>query len=210
MPEPHPYQEVYLPFPATELCLPTPPIPWSQHTCQYLSMEYLVDQKLENVSSSPETDSPISNAYPESTIVILLDWPSQQLIPEPSHVPSPQLIPFNAYPAVPSHCPPLEVDIPEDPPSPASSLGKCSTSPSSVISQPQYACIWNPKGLIYKHLPTYDGMHTIAVPHRRSPSESTLGSPKTSPNTFPSISEPAINASILNPNSTSPIGYMSP
>ena len=187
-----------------------PPIPWSQHTCQYLSMEHLVDQKLENVSSdSSDSDSPMSDLYPEeSPIVILPDWPSQQLIPEPSHVPSPQPMCFDAYPIAPSYHPPLEVDIPEDPPSPASSLGKCSASPSSMVSQLQYTHIWNPEGLIHKHLPTYNGMHTIAVPYARSPSRSAMGSPKTSPNTSPSISEPAISASIPIPDSTFPIGYM--
>ena len=208
MPEPRPYQEAYLPFPATEPRPPTPPIPWSQHACQYSSMEYLVDQKLENVSSSPETDSPMSDAYPESTITIPPDWPHQQSIPEPSHVPSPQPMPLDAYPAVPSHHPPLEVNIPEDPPSPASSLGKRSTSPSSIISQPHYMRIWNSEGLIHKHLPTYNGAHTIAVPHRRSPPESTSGSPEPSPDTSPSISEPAINASIPNLALTSILDYI--
>ena len=173
-------------------------------------MEYLVDQKLENVSSSPETDSPMSDAYPESTITILPDWPYQQLIPEPSYVPSPQPMSLDAYPATPSHCPLLEVDIPEDPPSPASSLGKCSASPSSIVLQPYYMHIWNPEGLIHKHLPTYDGAHTIAVPHQRSPPESASESPESSPDASPSISEPTISASIPNPASTSPIGYMTP
>ena len=186
-----------------------PPIPWSQHARQYLSMEYLVDQKLENVSSSPETDSPMSDAHPESTIAIPLDWPYQQSIPEPSHMPSPQPMSFDAYPAVPSHCPPLEVNIPEDPPSPTSSLGKRSASPSSVVSQPHYMRIWNPEGLIHKHSPTYDGVHTIAVPHQRSPPESTSASPEASPDASPSISEPAINASIPNPASTSILDYIS-
>jgi len=144
-----------------------PPIPWSQHTCQYSSMEHLVDQKLGNVSNN--SNSPMSDRYPEeSTIVIPPDWPSQQLIPEPHHVPSPQPMRFDTYPSAPSQRPPLEVDIPEDPPSPASSLGKRSTSPSSIVSQPQYAHIWNPEGLIHKHSPTYDGMHTVTVPHARS------------------------------------------
>ena len=171
-------------------------------------MEYLVDQKLENVSSSPETDSPMSDDYPESAITIPPDWPYQQSIPEPSYMPLPQPMSFDAYPAVPSHHPLLEVDIPEDPPSPASSLGKHSAFPSNVILQPHYMHIWNPEGLIHKHSPTYDGVHTIAVPHRRSPPESTSGSPKSSPNASPSISEPAINASIPNPAPTSPLGYM--
>ena len=138
------------------------------------------------------------------------DWPSQQLIPEPSHMPSPQPMRFDTYPIAPSHCPPLEVNIPEDPLSPASLIGKRSASLSSMVSQPQYSCIWNPEGLIHKHLPTYDGMHTIAVPHRRSPPESTMGSPKTSPDAFPSLPDPAISASIPNPTLTSPIDYMSP
>jgi len=186
-----------------------PPIPWSQHTRQYSSMEHLVDQKLENTSS--DSNSPMSDPYPEeSTIVIPPEWPSQQSIPEPRYVPLPQLIHFDAYPSMPSQCPPLEIDIPEDPPSPASSLGKRSASPSSVVSQPRYACIWNPEGLVHKHSPSYDGAHTIAVPHARSPSRSAMGSPKTSPNTSPSISEPTISASIPNPDSTSPIGYLSP
>jgi len=210
MPEPHPYQEAHLPFLANEPHPPTPPIPWSQHTCQYSSIEYLADQKLDNVSSTPETDSPMSDAYPESTIVIPPDWPSQQLIPEPSHVPSPQPMSFDAYPVAPSQCPLLEVTIPKDPLSPASSLGKYSTSPSSVISQLQYSCIWNPKGLIHKPLPIYDSAHTIVVPHARSPSQSAMGSPETSPDASPSLSEPTISASILNPAPTSPIGYMSP
>ena len=209
MPKPRPYQEVYLPFPAPEPRSPTPPIPWSQHTRQYLSMEYLVDQKLENVSSSPETDSPMSDAYPESTIAIPLDWPCQQSIPEPSHVPSPQPMPFDAHPTVPSHRPPLEVNIPEDPPSPASSLGKRSASPSSVVSQPHYMRIWNPERLIHKHSPTYDGAHTIAVPHWRSPPESASASPEASPDASPSISEPTNNASIPNLTLTSILNYIS-
>jgi len=170
-------------------------------------MEHLVDQKLENISS--DSDSPMSDPE-ESTIVIPSDWPSQQSIPEPSHMPSPQPTHFDVYPIVPSQHPLLEVDIPEDPPSPASSLGKHSASPSSIVSQPQYACIWNPEGLIHKHSPSYDGTHTVAVPHARSPSRSAMGSPKTSPDASPSISEPAISASILNPDLTSPTGYMSP
>jgi len=85
-PEPLPYQEVHLPFPAVEPRLPMPPIPWSQHTCQYLSMEYLADQKLEN---SPEEDSPMSDDSPEWSIVIPANWPSQQSIPIPNHVPAP-------------------------------------------------------------------------------------------------------------------------
>jgi len=182
-----------------------PPIPWSQHTCQYSSMEHLVDQKLENVSD--DSDSPMSNPE-ESTIVIPADWPSQQSIPEPSHVPSPQPMHFDVHPIAPSHRPLLEVDIPEDPPSPASSLGKCSAPQSSVVLQPRYACMWNPEGLIHKHSPSYDSAHTIAVPHARSPSRSTMGSPETSPNASPSISEPAISASIPNPTSTPLIGYM--
>ena len=172
-------------------------------------MEHLVDQKLENASSN--SDSPMSDPYPEeSTIVIPPDWPSQQSIPEPHYVPSPQPMHFDMYPSAPSQRPPQEVNIPEDPLSPASSLGKCSASPSSMVSQPQYAHIWNPEGLIHKHSPTYDNTHTVAVPHARSPSRSAMGSPKTSPNASPSISEPAINASIPSPDSTSPIGYMSP
>ena len=152
----------------------------------------------------------MSDAYPESTIVIPPEWPYQQSILEPSHMPSPQPMSFNVYPTVPSHRPPLEVDIPEDPLSPTSSLGKCSASPSSVVLQPHYMCIWNPEGLIHKHSPTYDSAHTIAVPHRRSPPESASGSPKSSPNASPSISEPTINASIPNSTSTSHLGYMTP
>ena len=72
-PEPLPHQEVHLPFPAVEPCPPTPPIPWSQHTCQYLSMEYLADQKLEHM---PEENSPMSNDFPESSIIIPADWPN--------------------------------------------------------------------------------------------------------------------------------------
>jgi len=139
-------------------------------------MEHLVDQKMDNASSN--SNSPMSDPE-ESTIVIPPDWPSQQLIPEPSHVPSPQPMCFDAYPSTPSRYPPLEINIPEDPPSLTSSLGKRSASPSSVISQPQYARMWNPKGLIHKHLPSYDGAHTIAVPHARSPSRSAMGSPET-------------------------------
>jgi len=182
LPEPLPYQEVHLPFPAVEPCPPTPPIPWSQHTCQYSSMEYLADQKLEH---TPEEDSPMSDDFPKSSIVIpadwpnyqsipvpdhmpapqLLDfdipvnWPSQQSIPEPNHVPEPQPTSYDTYPTVPSHHPPLEVTIPEDPLSPASSLGKRSASPTSVVLQPQYTCIWNTEGLIHKHLPTYDSAY---------------------------------------------------
>ena len=152
----------------------------------------------------------MSDNFPESTITIPTDWPSQQSIPEPCHVPSPEPMSQDAYPTVPSHRPPLEVNIPEDPPSPASSLGKCSTSPTSIISQPQYTRIWNPEGLVHKHLPTYDSTHTIAVPHRRSLPKSALASPKASPDASPSIPEPAISASILNPTLTSPIGYLSP
>jgi len=196
-------------------------------------MEYLANQKLEHM---PEEDSPMSNDFPESSIVIPADWPNYQLIPVPDHMPAPQLLDFNipvdwpsqqsipepnhvqepqpishnAYPAVPSHCPLLEVTISEDPPSPASSLGKCSASPTSVVSQPQYARIWNAEGLIHKHSPIYDGTHTIAVPHRRSPPESALASPKASSDAPLPVPESAINASILNPASTSPIGYLSP
>jgi len=82
-------------------------------------MEYLADQKLENASQG---DSPMTDDFPESTIVIPADWPSQQSIPEPNHVSLPQPISLDAYPVIPSHCPPLEVNIPEDPPPPASSL----------------------------------------------------------------------------------------
>ena len=71
-------------------------------------MEHLVDQKLENASS--DSDSPMSSPE-ESTIVIPSDWPSQQLIPEPSHMLSPQPTRFDAYPSAPSQRPPLEVDI---------------------------------------------------------------------------------------------------
>jgi len=58
LPKPLPHQEAHLPFPAVEPCPPMPPIPWSQHTCQYLSMEYLANQKLEHM---PEEDSPMSD-----------------------------------------------------------------------------------------------------------------------------------------------------
>jgi len=196
-------------------------------------MEYLADQKLENML---EGNSPISDDFPESSIVIPADWPSHQSIPVPDHMPAPQLLDFDipvdwpsqqsipepdhmqepqpithdVYPVVPSCRPLLEVTIPEDPPSPASSLGKRSASPTSVVSQPQYAHLWNPEGLIHKHSPTYDSAHTIAVPHHRSPPESTSASPKASPDPSPSIPEPAISASIPNPTSTSPIGYLSP
>ena len=141
---------------------------------------------------------------------IPVDWPSQQSIPEPDHMQEPQPISHDTYPAVPSHRPPLEVTIPEDPPSPASLLGKRSILPTSVVSQPQYARLWNAEGLIHKHSPTYDGTHTIAVPHCRSPPESTLASPKASSDVPLPIPEPAISASIPNPTSTSPIGYLSP
>ena len=141
---------------------------------------------------------------------IPVDWPSQQSIPEPDHVQEPQPISHDVYPTVPSHRPLLEVTIPEDPLSPASSLGKRSASPTSIVSQPQYARIWNAEGLIHKHLPTYDSVHTIAVPHCRSPPESALASPKASPDVPSPTLEPAINASILNPALTSPIGYLSP
>jgi len=67
-------------------------------------MEYLANQKLEN---TPESDSPMSNDFPESSMVIPANWPSQQSIPVPDHVPVPQLIDFDAYPAVPSHRPPI-------------------------------------------------------------------------------------------------------
>jgi len=158
----------------------------------------------------PEEDSPMSDDFSKSSIVIPANWPSQQLIPEPDHVQEPQLTSHDAYPVVPSHRPPLEITIPKDPLSPASSLGKCSTLPTSVVSQPQYACLWNAEGLIHKHSPTYDGAHTIAVPHRRSPSESVSASPKTSSDAPLPIPESAISASIPNPASTSPIGYLSP
>ena len=141
---------------------------------------------------------------------IPVGWPSQQSIPAPDHLQELQPISHDAYPTVPSHRPPLEITIPEDPPSPASSLGKCSTSPTSVVSQPQYTCLWNAEGLIYKHSPTYDGAHTIAVPHRRSPPESASASPEASPYAHLPIPEPAINASIPNPALTSPLGYLSP
>ena len=232
-PKPLPHQEAHLPFPAVEPRPPMPPIPWSQHARQYLSMEYLADQKLEH---TPEGDSPMSDNFPESSIIIPADWPNYQSIPMPDHMPAPQLLDFNipvdwpsqhsipepdhvqepqprshdAYPVVPSHCPPLEVTIPEDPPSPASSLGKCSASLTSVVSQPQYACIWNAEGLIHKHSPTYDGAHTIAVLHRRSPPESALASPEASSDAPLPIPEPAISTSIPDPNLTSPIGYLSP
>jgi len=196
-------------------------------------MEYLADQKLEHM---PEEDSPMSDDFPKSSIIIptnwpnyqsnpvpdhvpvpqlldfdiSIDWPSQQSIPEPDHMQEPQPIPYDAYPAVPSHHPPLEVTIPEDPPSPASSLGKHSASPASVVLQPQYARIWNAEGMIHKHSPTYDGTHTIAVPHRRSPSESASASPEASSDVPSPIPEPAISASIPNPTSTSPVGYLSP
>jgi len=101
-------------------------------------MEYLANQKLEH---TPEENSPMSNDFPESSIVIPADWPSYQLIPVPNHVQEPQPISHDAYPAVPSHCPPLEVTIPEDPPPPASLLGKRSASLTSVILQLQYARI---------------------------------------------------------------------
>ena len=231
-PEPLPYPEAHLPFLAIEPHPPMPPIPWSQHTHQYSSMEYLADQKLEH---TPEEDSPMSditipadwplanwpnyqsipvpNHVPAPQLLdfdVPVDWPSQQSIPEPDHVAESQPISRDAYPAVPSHCPPLEIAIPEDPPSPASSLGKCSASPTSIVLQPQYARLWNAEGLVHKHSPTYDSAHTIAVPHRRSPPESTLASPEASPDPSPSIPEPTISASIPNPNLTSPIGYLSP
>jgi len=196
-------------------------------------MEYLTDQKLENTS---ESDSPMSDNVPESSMIIPanwpnyqsipvpdhvpapqlldfdipVDWPSQQSIPEPNHVQEPQPISHDAYPVVPSHRPPLEVTIPEDPPSLASSLGKRSALPTSIVSQPQYARLWNAEGLIHKHLPTYDSAHTIAVPHCRSPPESTSASPEAFPDAPSPIPESAISASIPNPASTSPIGYLSP
>ena len=196
-------------------------------------MEYLADQKLEHM---PEEDSPMSDDFPKSSINIPADWPSQWSIPVPNHVPAPQLLDFDipvdwpsqqsipepdhvqepqptshdTYPVVPSHRPPLEITIPEDPPSPASSLGKHSALPTSVVSQPQYARLWNAEGLIHKHLPTYDGAHTIAVPHRRSPPESVLASPEASSDATLPIPEPAISASIPNPAPTSPIGYLFP
>jgi len=140
---------------------------------------------------------------------IPVNWPSQQSIPEPDHMQEPQPISHDAYPTVPSHRPPLEIAIPEDPPSPTSLLGKHSALLTSVVSQPQYACLWNAEGLIHKHSPTYDGAHTIAVPHRRSPPESALASPEASSDVPSPIPEPA-NASILNPALTSPIGHLSP
>jgi len=196
-------------------------------------MEYLADQKLEH---TPEEDSPMSDDFPKSSIVIPADWPNYQSIPIPDHVPAPQLLDFDipvgwpsqqsipapdhlqelqpishdAYPTVPSHRPPLEITIPEDPPSLASSLGKRSALPTSIILQPQYARIWNAEGLIHKHSPMYEGAHTIAVLHRRSPSESALASPEASSDAPLPIPEPAINASIPHPASTSPIGYLSP
>jgi len=90
-PEPLPYQEVHLPFPAVEPCPPMPPIPWSQHACQYSSMEYLADQKLEHM---PEEDSPMSDKL---SIVIPADWPNQLSIPVPDHVPAPQLLDFDIH-----------------------------------------------------------------------------------------------------------------
>jgi len=101
-------------------------------------MEYLADQKLEH---TPEENSPMSDDFLESSIVIPANWPSYQLIPVPDHMQEPQPISYDAYPTVPSHCPPLEVTIPEDPLSPASSLGKRSASLTSVILQLQYARI---------------------------------------------------------------------
>ena len=156
---------------------------------------------------------PIPNHVPAPQLLdfdIPVDWPSQQLIPEPDHVQELQPTSHDTYPVAPSHHPPLEVTIPEDPPSPASLLGKHSASPTSVISQPQYTRLWNAEGLIHKHLPTYDGAHTIAVLHCRSPPESALASPKASSDAPLPIPEPAISASIPNPASTSPIGYLSP
>jgi len=146
-------------------------------------MEYLANQKLEH---TPEEDNPMSDDFPELSIVIPADWPNYQSIPVPDHVPVPQLLDFDipvnwpsqqsipepdhmqepqpishdAYPAVPSHRPPLEVTIPEDPPSPASLLGKCSALPTSVVLQPQYARIWNAEGLIHKHSP----ITTVRIP----------------------------------------------
>jgi len=232
LPEPLPHQEVHLPIPAIEPRPPTPPIPWSRHTRQYSSMEYLANQKLEHTpeEDSPMSDiaipadwppvdwpnyqsNPVSDHMPTPQLLdfdVPIDWPSQQSIPEPNHVEEPQPVSHDTYPAVPSHCPPLEVTIPEDPPSPASSLGKRSASLTSVVLQPQYARLWNAEGLIHKHSPTYDSAHTIAVPHCRSPPESASASPKASPDLSSSIPEPAINASIPNPASTSPIGYLSP
>jgi len=74
LPEPLPYQEVHLPFPAVEPRPPTPPIPWSQHARQYSSMGYLADQKLEH---TPEEDSPMSDDFPKSSITIPANWPNQ-------------------------------------------------------------------------------------------------------------------------------------
>jgi len=195
-------------------------------------MEYLADQKLEHMleADSPMSDIAIPADWPPADwpnyqsipapdhvpvpqlldFDVPVDWPSQQLIPEPNHVQEPQPIALDAYPAVPSHRPPLEVTIPEDPLSPASSLGKCSASLTSIILQPQYARLWNAEGLIHKHSPMYDGAHTIAVLHRRSPPESTSASPKASSDAPSPIPEPAISASIPNPALTSPIGYLSP
>jgi len=85
-PKPLPHQEVHLPFPVIEPRLPTPPIPWSQHAHQYSSMEYLADQKLEHM---PEEDSPMSDNFPESSIVIPANWPNQWSIPIPDHMPAP-------------------------------------------------------------------------------------------------------------------------
>ena len=206
MPEPHPYLLSYLPFPAIEPYPPTPPIPWSQHTYQYLSMEHPVEQKLENISSEP--DSPMSNAnsQEEPTIMIPLEWPSQQSIPEPSHMQSPEPMEFNPYPVVPSNHPPLDLIIHEDPPSPSSSLGKCSTSPSSTVSQPQYAHLWDGSDNIPKHSPTYEGTHTVEEPHAQSPSRSTMGSPMSSIKASPSALNPTISLSDLTPESTPPSG----
>jgi len=195
-------------------------------------MEYLANQKLEH---TPEEDSPMSDIaipadwpptdWPNYQLIpapdhmpapqlldfnIPVNWPSQQSIPEPDHVQEPQPMSHDAYPAVPSYHPPLEVTIPEDPPSPASSLGKRSASPTSIVSQPQYTRLWNAEGLIHKHLPAYEGVHTIAVLHCRSLPESALASSEASPDPSPSLPEPTINASIPTPTLTSPIGYLSP
>jgi len=206
MPEPCPHLVSYLPFLAIKPCPPIPPIPWSQHACQYLSIEYLVDQKLENISSEP--NSPMSDAYSkeEPTITIPLEWPSQQSILEPSHMQFPEHMEFDLYPVVPSHHPLLDLIIHEDPPSPTSSLGKRSASPSSVVSQPQYAHLWDGSENVYKHLPTTEGLYTIDVLHAQSPSRSAMGSPTSSIKASPSALVPTINLPISSPDSPSPSG----
>jgi len=124
-------------------------------------MEYLIDQKLENVSSDPDSPMSDTNSQEEPTITIPLEWPSQQSIPEPSHMQSPEPMEFDPYPIVPSNHPPLELMIHKDPLSPSSSLGKCSASPSSTVSQPRYSHLWDSSDNVYKHSPTYEGAHTI-------------------------------------------------